>query len=193
MQRRDLLKLIAAATGLAMVGIEVYAAEGATATADPALQPKDIPLLDEIAETILPATLTPGAKAAGCGAVMARLVNDCYTPQHQQLLKDGLLQLRAGSRQQFGQEFLQLSVAERTAYLQSVDQQAKAGTGQSGAGQAGAGQSLHYFTLLKQLALFSFFSSEVGCTQVLRHVAVPGKYIGDLPYKKGDRAWALGG
>ncbi len=183
MQRRDLLKLIAAVTGLAMVGIEVYAAEEATATADPALPPKDIPLLDEIAETILPATLTPGAKAAGCGAVMARLVNDCYTPQHQQLLKDGLLQLRAGSRQQFGQEFLQLSVAERTAYLQSLDQQAKAGTG----------QSVHYFTLLKQLTLFSFFSSQVGCTQVLRHVAVPGKYIGDLPYKKGDRAWALGG
>jgi len=187
MQRRDLLKLIAAATGLAMVGIEIHAAEQPVVAAEAALQAKDIPLLDEIAETILPATLTPGAKAAGCGAVMAKLVNDCYTPQHQQLIKDGLLQLLAGTRRQFGQQFLQLSLAERTAYLQSLDQQAKV------ADQAAAGQSLHYFTLLKQLALFSFFSSEVGCTQVLRHVAVPGKYIGDLPYKKGDRAWALGG
>lgn len=188
MQRRDLLKLIAAATGLAMVGVEIHAAEVPAGDTAAALLAKDIPLLDEIAETILPATATPGAKAAGCGSVMARLVNDCYTAAHQQLLKDGLLQLRAGCRQQFGQEFLQLSGAERTAYLQHLDQHAKAATG-----QAQAAQSVHYFTLLKQLVLFSFFSSEVGCTQVLRHVAVPGKYIGDLPYKKGDRAWALGG
>jgi hypothetical protein len=26
--------------------------------------------------------------------------------------------------------------------------------------------------------------------EVLRYSAIPGKYEGDLPYKKGDRAWA---
>ena len=29
-----------------------------------------------------------------------------------------------------------------------------------------------------------------GATQALRYVAVPGKYEGCIPYKKGDRAWA---
>src|ERR1700744_6487075 len=39
--------------------------------------------LDEIAETILPATKTPGAKEARAGAFMALMVTDCYSPAQQ--------------------------------------------------------------------------------------------------------------
>jgi hypothetical protein len=48
----------------------------------------------------------------------------------------------------------------------------------------------HYFAMLKQLTLLGYFTSEIGATQALRYVAVPGKYEGCVPYKKGDRAWA---
>ena len=48
----------------------------------------------------------------------------------------------------------------------------------------------HYFTLMKQLTLLGYFTSEIGATQALRYVAVPGKYEGCIPYKKGDKAWA---
>jgi hypothetical protein len=48
----------------------------------------------------------------------------------------------------------------------------------------------HFFTLIKQLTIFSFFTSKVGATEVLRFEAIPGKYNGELDYKKGDRAWA---
>jgi hypothetical protein len=44
--------------------------------------------------------------------------------------------------------------------------------------------------LVKQLTLMVFFTSKVGATEVLRYVAVPGRYDGNMPYKKGDRAWA---
>ncbi len=40
---------------------------------------EDIAFLDEIAETILPATKTPGAKAAKTGAFMALMVTDSYS------------------------------------------------------------------------------------------------------------------
>ena len=49
----------------------------------------------------------------------------------------------------------------------------------------------HYFSLMKQLTVWGYFTSEVGATKALRYLPVPGKYIGDLPYKKGDKAWAL--
>jgi hypothetical protein len=48
----------------------------------------------------------------------------------------------------------------------------------------------HYFGMMKQLTLLGYFSSEIGATQALRYVAIPGKYEGCVPYKKGDRAWA---
>ena len=35
-----------------------------------------------------------------------------------------------------------------------------------------------------------YFTSEPGATKALRYVAVPGRYEGCIPYKKGDKAWA---
>src|SRR5258708_1457152 len=46
---------------------------------------KDIAFLDEIAETILPATKTPGAKAAKTGAFMALMVTDSYSRAEQKI------------------------------------------------------------------------------------------------------------
>jgi hypothetical protein len=53
-----------------------------------------------------------------------------------------------------------------------------------------AEQPTHHFTMIKQLTLWGYFSSEIGATQALRYVAIPGKYEGCIPYKKGDKAWA---
>jgi hypothetical protein len=36
-----------------------------------------------------------------------------------------------------------------------------------------------------------YFTSEIGSKQALRHLPVPGKYDGNFPYKKGDKAWAI--
>jgi hypothetical protein len=48
----------------------------------------------------------------------------------------------------------------------------------------------HYFTMIKELTLTGFFTSEVGATKALRYVAIPGRYEGCVPYTKGDKAWA---
>jgi hypothetical protein len=47
----------------------------------------------------------------------------------------------------------------------------------------------HYFRMMKELTILGYFSSEIGCTQAVKYVEVPGSYNGDYPYKKGDRAW----
>jgi hypothetical protein len=43
---------------------------------------------------------------------------------------------------------------------------------------------------MKELTLLGYFTSEPGATKALRYVAVPGRYDGCIPYKKGDKAWA---
>jgi hypothetical protein len=48
----------------------------------------------------------------------------------------------------------------------------------------------HYFTMMKQLTLLGFFTSEIGYTQARRYEAVPGRFEGCTPYTKGDKAWA---
>src|SRR5882672_6983416 len=59
---------------------------------------QDVALLDEIAETILPETKTPGAKAAQVGAFMALMVTDTYTPRDQSVFRDGMLAVDDASR-----------------------------------------------------------------------------------------------
>ena len=189
MERRELLKLIASATGVAMVGMPAFVlgqAPGAKAAAGFTAQ--DVALLDEIAEAIIPRTDTPGAKDAGVGAFMARFVADCYTSEDQDAFRAGLVDLdrRAGG------SFLSLPQAQRLQLLtgrarQAGEQARKAWVAADG---SGSGSGVHWFTMVKQLVIFSFFTSEVGATQVLRYEPVPGHYDGDLPYEPGTPAWA---
>lgn len=90
MDRRELLKMIVAATGAAMVGLPALVhGKVPAAGAMPAFSDADIGMLDEIAETILPRTRTPGAKDAGAGAFMATFVSDCYTARQQATFRAG--------------------------------------------------------------------------------------------------------
>jgi len=187
MERRDLLKMIAAATGMAMIGLPgSVLGYGHLPIQQPgnAFSAEDVEKLGEIAETILPRTDTPGAKDAGVGLFMAQFVTDCYTPEEQSIFRAGLADIdtRAGGR------FIALKSDARSGLLRTLDAEA---TARATAIAAGDGElKPHYFTMLKQLVIFSFFTSKVGATEVLRYVAVPGYYDGDLPYAPGTPAWA---
>ena len=48
----------------------------------------------------------------------------------------------------------------------------------------------HYFTMLKQLTLLGYFTSEIGSKQARRYIETPGRYEACVPYTKGEKAWA---
>jgi hypothetical protein len=188
MERRDLLKMIVAATGAAMIGLPALVqGQAPAAGAKTPFSDADVGTLDEIAETILPRTATPGAKDAGAGLFMARFVADCYTPRQQATFRAGLVDIdkRAGGR------FASLAPQSRTDLLRALDAEArKHAVDVTETGTAHADDAMpHYFTMIKQLAIFGFFTSKVGATDVLRYVAVPGRYDGDLAYVPGTPAW----
>lgn len=202
MDRRELLKMIGMATGAAFVGNAMAWTRVADATPPKAagFSDDDLMLLNEVAETIIPRTDTPGAKDADVGRIMAVLVADCYLPAEQKVFREGMVKINNASESASGKPFLLLSKAERRDLLSDLNQQAYRYNRENRVSfwelsnpgsMPGKDVSLpHYFTLFKQLTLFGFFTSETGATQVLRYVAVPGRYDGEYPYKKGDRAWA---
>lgn len=87
--------------------------------------PEDIALLDEIAETILPETSTPGAKAAGVGPFMALMVTDSYYPPDQRIFREGMRRLTAASEEMYGVDFMQATAAQRLALLEQLDREQK--------------------------------------------------------------------
>ncbi|WP_162052449.1 gluconate 2-dehydrogenase subunit 3 family protein [Pontibacter pamirensis] len=144
-----------------------------------------VALLNEVGDTILPATSTPGAKAANVGEFMAVMVQDCYAPEDQKIFLEGITKLNEASDKEFGKSFNQLTPEQRITLVRALDKEQ-----QEHMLSKAEGAPNHYFRMMKELTLLGYFTSEVGATQALRYVAVPGRYDACIPYNKGDRAWA---
>jgi hypothetical protein len=145
----------------------------------------DVGFLDEVAETILPETSTPGAKAAQTGAFMALMVTDTYSEQDQQVFRAGMKTLDDASRKASGKPFMEATPAQRLALLEVVDRERY--EYQKG---KKSGDPSHYFSQMKWLAMQGYFTSEIGYTQALRYLETPGRYDPCVPYTKGDKIWA---
>ena len=141
--------------------------------------PQDVALLDEVADTILPETKTPGAKAAQTGAFMALMVTDTYAERDRGVFRDGMRKLEEAS-------FMALPQERRLATLEQLDREQKAYMD----ARHGDDTPPHFFRMMKELALLGYFTSEIGCTQAQRYVEAPGRYDPCVPYTPGDPAWA---
>ena len=86
----------------------------------------DVAFLDEVADTILPATKTPGAKAAKVGAFMALMVTDTYDSGEQQTFRDGMASIDDAIKKANGVGFMRATRRQRLALLQELDREQKA-------------------------------------------------------------------
>ena len=184
MERRDLLKMIALLTGGTVIGADLFLS-GCNTKADNYFTENDIAFFDEVAETIIPKTDTPGAKDAETGKFIAAYAMGCYDEAQQKILLDGIQQLNKAANKKYAAAFMQLTAQQKEELLTVIDKEAEAYNA-SKAEQAPP----HYFSLMKQLSLLGFFTSKPGATKVLRYIPVPGKYEGCIDYKKGETAWA---
>ncbi|HEY0068205.1 MAG TPA: gluconate 2-dehydrogenase subunit 3 family protein [Flavisolibacter sp.] len=208
MERREAIKYISILLGGTFIGANAFLTGCRTDGKSTDFSPGDIAYLDEVAETILPATSTPGAKAAKVGQFMTVMVNDCYEEGDRKAFREGMDKLNAQSKDKYGKEFMSITPAQRKELLIAIDSEAKDyqkkvddfqnAENQKDKDERRRGNhkyvkqkmSPHYFTMMKQLTLLGFFTSEVGSRQALRYNPVPGRYDACIPYKKGDKAWA---
>lgn len=211
MNRRDLLKQIALLTGGVVIGGELFLTGCKTgAKSDAGFTADHISLLDEVAETIIPATNTPGAKAAKVGEFMKVMVTDCYTQKEQEAFVKGIDQLDEACKKMHNKAFMECTPEQRKAFLISLEKEAKEFNTKRDETDKPLreehkkkndalawkdqtkfeGTPSHYYTMMKQLTLLGFFTSKTGMTETLRYIPVPGKYDGALAYNKGDKAWA---
>jgi hypothetical protein len=186
--RREAIRRVSALLGgVSLIGQGAWLAGCTTAesASRDLFSESDVVLLDEIADTILPATKTPGAKAAGVGPFIAIMVRDTYDPREQRVFRDGLETLERESRKQNGGGFMASSPAQRLALLERLDREAI-----EYMRGPGANDRPHYFRMMKELTLLGYFTSEIGYTQAMRYVETPGRFEPCITYTVGDKAWA---
>jgi predicted house-cleaning noncanonical NTP pyrophosphatase (MazG superfamily) len=186
MNRREAVQNITLLLGGTLVGMNAFLTGCKTKTGgNETFSPDDIAYLDEIADTILPATNTPGAKVAQVGQFMTVMVRDCYEAKDQKAFREGMDKINELSEKQFDKSFMKISPEQRHQLLVKLDAEAK-----EHHKNKKPEDTAHYFRLMKELTLLGYFTSEIGSTQARRYAAVPGRYDACIPYKKGDKAWA---
>jgi gas vesicle protein len=205
MERREAVKYIGILLGGAVIGADAFLS-GCKTKSGSTLDwtTEDIAYLNEIGETILPRTTTPGAKDANVGQFMTVMINDCYVDADQKVFREGMDKLNDASKQKFNAAFMNISGQQRHQLFVELDKEAKEyqkkvsafndtenkkDKEESAKGKKYVMQHMspHYFSMFKQLTLLGFFTSKEGMTQAVRYLPVPGRYESCVPYKKGDK------
>ena len=226
-RREAIMRVTALLGGVALVGgnalltgcrdADTKADNKASAAAgiDAPFTAEDIAFLDEVADTILPETSTPGAKAAKTGALMALIVTDSYQPSDQKVFREGMRKLDEVSRKSHKVSFMAATPQQRLTLLEALDREQKAYSDNrdaenrkkaeqflpdqrkeaskdaaAPAAAITADPPAHYFRMMKELALLGYFTSEIGYTQALRYEESPGRFDPCVPYRPGEKAWA---
>ncbi len=209
MNRRDALNRVAILMGGALSAPTLVALLEGCKSADKTSVPFSFTdeyreIVAQFAEIIIPATDTPGAKEAGVGPFIETMLKDCYSEAQGAHFMKGLEAVVAKSKE-LGGSFTELDAAKQVEVVKAMEADAKteeenkkkevqidSETGKEKQGSAAEEPVTPFFTLMKELTLFGYFSSEIGATQELDYVPVPGKYEGCIPLKEGQKAYALG-
>lgn len=183
MNRRDALKSVVLMMGGTMIGATAIltGCSPERQLKDLNFSPEDLAFLDEIGETIIPTTDTPGAKATKIGEFMQMMIKDCYDEEQQKAFIDGLNALSKDFKTEKGVDFMESTPEDRLAFLNGMHEKFVA---------SGEEKQPIVINMLRDLTLLGYFTSEIGATQALRYIETPGRYDPCIDYKKGDKAWA---
>jgi hypothetical protein len=183
MNRRDALKSVVLLMGGTVIGSTALLTGCApdSQLKELTFSAEDLAFLDEIGETIIPTTDTPGAKASKIGEFMQMMVKECYDADQQTTFISGLTTIRTDFKAEKSVEFMEATPEDRLAFLNALHQKYVA------SGEEKKPEIIH---MLRDLTVLGYYSSEIGATQALRFVETPGRFDPCIDYKKGDKAWA---
>ncbi len=169
-----------------------------TAARSALLSPHQMHNLRILCDIILPETDTPGAIAAGVPEFIASIVQDVFTLEDQNKFNDGLFSLDLFCTGVYQKNYVDLPEHKHKKIAQHLNLAAykkdsdikKVLQQKSQLDDKAIESAVHYFSLVKQLTVFGFYTSEVGATQVLQYNPIPGRFDGCVPLEDIGKAWA---
>lgn len=183
MKRRDALKLIAGAAALPALysqdlfalGREIHQQLG-SAAAPQTLDSRQNAIITAIAEMIIPATDTPGAKEARVPEFIDLILTEWCTGDDCQRFLNGLAETDARSRKMFGKDFVDGTPQQQTELLTALDEELtqlrEANVRERHHASAARREEetpveRNFFYMMKRLTLIGYYTSEIGWTKEL--------------------------
>ena len=128
-------------------------------------------LISVIADQIIPTTDTPGATDAGVPAFIEVVLKDVFQLKDARDLLQELEHFNMNCKSATGHEFLKCTSEQRINWMEAV--------------VIPSHDDHAIFQKMKDLVVGAYFTSEVGMTQSLNYLPIPGKFEGCR--KKGEK------
>jgi hypothetical protein len=203
MNRREALLRVAGLMGgtlsastLLAIRKGLAAGNGYAATTSAASQPSILTasqrdIVSGVIDVMIPRTDTPGAVDVGVPGFIDLMLKDVYTQADRDRYLAGLADFDATAVAENGKKFVTLETTQQLALVRKFHD---AAVGEERRlRRAHAHPERPFILMTKELALLGFFTSQVGSTQVLQYVAIPGSYHGCIPLEQAGngKTWAV--
>ncbi len=183
--RRDAIKLMAAILGVSLTSAQA----GLLAEANASLQTtprffddEQFAMLTRIADLIIPETETPGAVGVGAHAFIDMMFAQWASDDRKASWIEGLSDIEQRAEAAGMQSFNTGTEAEQFELLRALDHE-----------YFERGYEETFFSSLKKMVLFAYYSTEIGATVELSYLPVPGDYLSCIPLEDVGRAWFWNG
>ncbi|BFM07230.1 gluconate 2-dehydrogenase subunit 3 family protein [Halioxenophilus aromaticivorans] len=148
-------------------------------------------LVADIAETIIPKTDTPGATEAAVPTFIELMAQYWLNSEENETLEKGLIIVDDKSKQHYGKTFSALTAQQKQELLQQLEQSAAEHPWyQRGNVRRAFVSSAPFICMIKELTVWGYFTSEIGCKQALRYNPMPMHFDGEVTLQDGEAAWA---
>jgi Gluconate 2-dehydrogenase subunit 3 len=195
MQRRDVLKMLAAGAAIPVFSPPVFAffreaqAQVGSGYKLRTLNPHQNATVVTLTDLIIPETDTPGAKAALVNEFIDVILTDWAHEDERKAFLDGLATVDKQSTELFGKAFNDASVDQQTTLLRAIDDKAAAA---HGATRVRHGNTIpenrdkqlqgNFWDVFKGITIHGYYTSEIGFTKEEHLEIIPGAYHGCVPY-----------
>lgn len=129
-------------------------------------------LLEELTESILPATSTPGAKDIYAHLFVLKMLDDCYNDADQKRFVKGMEQFDKKAKSELETSFVKASPVQRQTLLQMLE-----------SGKDSKDDLAYFYSTTKGLTIQAYTTSEFYLTRVHVYEMVPSRYHGCVPVK----------
>lgn len=195
MQRRELFRLLGAGLALPALSPEMLhfmqQAQPAAGYKLRTLTPHWNATVVAMVDQIIPATDTPGAKAARVNEFIDVILTDWAFPEEREHFLEGLAGVDKKSNGLYGKDFVDATVDQQVTLLRAMDDEAMADVvkrKKHGNTVPERDAQLHgnFWKVFKGITLHGYYTSEIGFTQELKLQIIPGAQHGcaNLPDTK---------
>jgi len=190
MERREALRLMGAASVFSVLSSDLFAATlRAQLAANKAGTLRTLSLAqDEIvvamSDVLIPATDTPGAKAAKVNEFIDLILTEWATEEEKKIFLEGLAEADSKTNALFGHGFAAASAKEQTAIVQAFDEELAASRNEKLPKQVRSWEltlALPFFAQMRRLTLVGYYTSPIGQDQELKVEIIPGALHGCVP------------